>query len=161
MVNVTVLTIVKPMGIGLNIMVKVERFDYRGAEEILKEKGLLSEINEILKRIPSLGTGMHDVISGFLGERGWSVKVKLLRETDYRQDAYKEGIMLEIDLRGSLLDSVHRNFLRAQELYNRKIIDGLVQITEIDREPKFDKMRRDINAFKSVLTVPIYLIGLG
>jgi len=142
-------------------VVKVERFDYRGAEGILKDKGLLSEINEILERIPSLSTGMHDVISGFLGQKGWSIKVNLLKDTDYRQDAFKKGIMLEIDLRGSLLDSVHRNFLRAQELYNRKIVDGLVQITEIDREPKFDKMERDINAFKSVLTVPIYLIGLG
>lgn len=68
--------------------------------------------------------------------------------------------MVEIDLRGSLLDSVHRNFLRAQELYNRKRIEVLVQIVEVHQEPKFSKMKRDITVFKSVLSVPIYLMGL-
>ena len=57
-------------------------------------------------------------------------------------------------------DSVHRNFLRAQELYNRKRVEVLVQIVEVDREPKFSKMKRDITVFKSVLNTPIYLIGL-
>jgi len=142
-------------------MAKIERFNYKNAEAILNEKGLLGEINEILERLHLQETGTHDLISGFLGQKGWSLKVNLLTDTDYKQDAYKNRIMLEIDLRGSLLDSVHRNFLRAQELYNRKIIDAFVQITETERDPKFSKMKRDIESFKSVLTVPIYLFGLS
>jgi len=141
-------------------LVRVERFDYRGAESILVGKGLLSEIDDALKQITSLPTGIHDIISGMLGHKGWNIKMNLLKGTDYQQDAYKQKVMLEIDIK-SVLDSVHRNFLRAQELYNRKIIDVFVQIVSLDREPKFDKMKRDINAFQSVLTVPIYLIGLG
>jgi len=141
-------------------MVKIERFDYRNAESILKGKGLISEIDAILKQITSLTRGTHDILSGLLGQKEWNIKANLLKETGYEQDAYKQKVMVEIDLRG-VIDSVHRNFLRAQELYNRKIIEVLVQITPIEREPQFDKMKRDINAFKSVLTVPIYLIGLG
>lgn len=139
-------------------MIITERFDYRGAESILEKKGLLSEIDDAL--VTPLKTGTHDVISGMLGRKGWSIKVNLLKGTDYQQDAFKQKVMLEIDIR-SVLDSVHRNFLRAQELYNRKVIDVLVQIVSLEREPRFDKMKRDIDAFQSVLTVPIYLIGLG
>jgi len=141
-------------------MVRIKRFDYNGAESILIKKGLLSEIDDVLKQITSLPTGIHDIISGSLGHKGWNIKVNLLKNTDYQQDAYKQKVMLEIDIR-SVLDSVQRNFLRAQELYNRKIIDVFVQIVSLEREPKFDKMKRDVNAFKSVLSVPIYLIGLG
>jgi len=43
---------------------------------------------------------------------------------------------------------------------NRKRVEVLVQIVEVDREPKFSKMKRDITVFKSILSVPIYLIGL-
>ena len=142
-------------------MVKARTYSHSGAERILKEKGLYQEIMEIIRKTPSLGTGTHDMISGFLGEKGWSLKANLLKGTRYQQDAYKQGVLLEIDLRGSLLDSVHRNFLRSQVLYNSKVVDVLVQITEVDREPKYDSMERDIELFKSVLSVPIYLIGLG
>jgi len=141
-------------------LVREKRFDYKGAESILIRKGLLSEIDDVLKKITSLTTGIHDIISGSFGLKGWNIKVNLLKGTDYQQDAFKQKVMLEIDIR-SVLDSVQRNFLRAQELYNRKTIEVLVQIVCLDREPKFNKMKRDINAFKSVLTVPIYLIGLG
>jgi len=99
-------------------------------------------------------------MTGLLARKGWILEVNLLRDTDYKHDAFKEGVLVKIDLRGSLLDSVHRNFLRAQELYNRKRVEVLVQIVEVDREPKFSKMKRDITVFKSVLNIPIYLIGL-
>lgn len=99
-------------------MVRVKRFDYRNAESILIRKGLLSEVDDVLKQITSLTTGTHDIISGLLGHKGWGIKVNLLSGTDYQQDAYKQKVMLEIDIK-SVLDSVQRNFLRAQELFNR------------------------------------------
>ena len=142
-------------------MVKTERFDYNGAIKIIKAKGLLDEINEVVAEVTApLGTPEVRVMTGLLARKGWVLEVNLLTETNYKQDAFKQAILVEIDLRGSLLDSVHRNFLRAQELYNRGQVEVLVQIVEVDREPKFNKMRRDITVFKSVLTVPIYLVGL-
>ena len=142
-------------------MVKSERFDYNGAVKIIKDKGLLDEINEVVAEVkPPLGTPAVRIMTGLLARKGWTLEVNLLTDTDYRHDAFKEGVLVEIDLRGSLLDSVHRNFLRAQELYNRKRVEVLIQIVEVDREPKFSKMKRGITVFKSVLSVPIYLIGL-
>jgi len=142
-------------------MVKFECFSYNGAIKILDVKRLLGEVNEVVGEVTApLGTPAVRVISGLLARKGWALEVNLLEETDYKHDAFKEGVLVEIDLRGSLIDSVHRNFLRAQELYNRKEIEVLVQIVEVDREPKFSKVRRDIAVFKSVLSIPIYLIGL-
>lgn len=59
-----------------------------------------------------------------------------------------------------MIDAVHRNFIRVQEVHNRGLIDVFVQIVEMERAPKFGAIQRDIVAFKSVLKVPIYLIGL-
>jgi len=138
-----------------------ERFDYNGAAKIIEAKGLLDEINEVIAEVaPPLGTRAVHIVSAFLARKDWDLEVNLLTDTAYRHDAFKQGVLVEIDLHGSLLDSVHRNFLRAQELYNRKHVEVLIQIVEVNREPKFSKMRRDIAVFKSVLSVPIYLIGL-
>ncbi len=142
-------------------MVKAQFYEHRGASAVLQRKGLLTEIHDVVSRIPSLGSGTHDMVSGLLGAKKWQLKARLLPGTGYTQDAFKEGVMVEIDLRGSLLDSVHRNFLRAQELFNRRTVEALVQITETERDPKFSNMKRDIEAFSSVLTVPIYLVGLS
>jgi len=140
---------------------KSECFDYNGAGKIIEVKGILDEINEVITEVyPELGTPAVHIIQGLLARKGWSLEVNLLKETDYKHDAFKQGILVEIDLRGSLLDSVHRNFLRAQELYNRKCVEVLIQIVEMNREPKFSKRKRDITVFKSVLSIPIYLIGL-
>ena len=139
-----------------------ECFSYKGAATIIEVKGLLTEINEVIAGATSLSgkSPTHEKIQGLLKNRGWSLEKNLLTNTDYKQDAFKQGILVEIDLHTSSLDSVHRNFLRAQELYNRKRIDVLVQIVGVKQEPQFSKMKRDICVFKSVLSIPIYLIGL-
>jgi len=141
-------------------MVDFERFDHNGAEAVLKRKGLLAEIEDTIKAFPSVAKGSPHLLQELFAQRGWDLEVVLLKETGYRHDAFKDGVLVEIDLRGSLLDAVHRNFLRTQELHNRGLTDVLVQVVEMKREPKFGLMRRDIAAFKSVLRVPIYLIGL-
>ena len=145
----------------MTFMWQPECFDYNGAAKIIERKALLSEINGVVTEVyPQLGTPAVRIITGLLARKGWDLEVNLLKDTDYKHDAFKQGILIEIDLHGSLLDSVHRNFLRAQELYNRKCIEAMIQIVECNREPKFSKMKRDINVFKSVLSVAIYLIGL-
>lgn len=140
--------------------VEVETYDYKNAKSILEEKRLLEEIHESIDSIKTVDKSTGKVLQGLLGSKNWELEKRLLRGTSYAHDAHKERVMLEIDLRGSLLDSVERNFLRAQVLYVEKIIDALVQIVEIERPPKFAHMKRDIDLFKSVLTVPIYLVGI-
>jgi hypothetical protein len=163
-------------------MAGFERFDHNGAEAVLKGRGLLAEIEEVVKElsfvkpeltprelpgvmsadeIKKLPEQMALALQKLFSQRGWKREVVLLEETRYRHDTFKNRVLVEIDLRGSSIDSAHRNFLRAQELHNRGLIDVFVQIVEMESEPKFDAMRRDIVAFKSVLKVPIYLIGVG
>jgi hypothetical protein len=141
-------------------MKRVQDFEYKKAKSILKSKGLLSEINDVLNKIQKLEKRQtHDEICGLLRQKGWRIKEKLLEETNYFQDAFKNGVMVEVDF--SLIDSVHRNFLRAQELFKRGKIEVLVQIVPNNFEPKFDKMKRDIKSFKNALDVPIYLLGVS
>ena len=141
-------------------MVKVQHFEYKKAESILKKKNLLSEINDVLNKIQKLEKRQtHSEICGLLHQKGWRIEEKLLDKTDYLQDAFKNGVMVEVDF--SIIDSVHRNFLRAQELFKRRKVEVLVQIVPNKFEPKFDKMKRDINVFQHTLDVPIYLIGIS
>lgn len=143
-------------------MVEVRTHSYRGAEDVLREKELLLEIEEALQKVESVKSGTTPkVLQGFLVGKGWDIEKVLLKGTKYRHDAYKKGVLIEIDVRGSLIDAVHRNFLRAQVLHIEKRVDVLVQVTDLEREPKFDNVKRDIELYRSVLTVPIYLIGLG
>lgn len=139
----------------------MEIYSHNDADNILKRKNTLLEINEVAEEIASIKPLTSKKANDLFKKRGWNTEIVLLLGTAYRQDAFKDRVLVEIDLRWSVIDAVHRNFLRAQELYNRGIIDVLIQITGIEYEPQFDKVKRDIEQFKSVLTVPIYLIGLG
>jgi hypothetical protein len=138
-----------------------ERFDHNGAEVVLDQKGLLNELNYMITNLESAkGNSTTDKIEDMLDRLEWKRKVVLFNGTGYAHDGFKDRVMLESDQ--SSLDSVHRNFLRAQVLYSEKIIDCLIQIVKIGKgEPRFDHMKRDIGLFSRVLSVPIYLIGLA
>lgn len=89
------------------MMVKFERFDYNGAARIIEAKGLLDEIDEVIGKVdPPLCTPAVRIMTGLLARRGWILEVNLLTDTDYRHDAFKDAVLVEIDLRGSLVDSV-------------------------------------------------------
>ena len=134
-----------------------ETYSYKGASEILRRKSLSREIEYAITDAPIVE---HPVLQGLLGQRGWQVKAYLLEGTRYMQDAFKDRVLVEIDLKGSLLDSVHRNFLRAQLLMVLGKIDVLVQIVETQRDPKFQSIKRDVEMFSPVITVPILLLGV-
>lgn len=145
--------------LNLNVMVnQPESYSYRKGADVIERKGLKDEIYRAVTDAPSID---HSIIQGMLGMKGWVMKAYLLEGTRYVQDAYKDRVLAEIDLKGSLLDSVHRNFLRAQLLFVTKKVDVLVQVVELDRDPKFSNIKRDIELFSPVLTVPILLIGVG
>ena len=134
-----------------------ETYSYKEANEILKRKSLFKEIEYAITDAPIVE---HSVLQGLLGQKGWRVKAYLLEGTRYMQDAFKDRVLVEIDLKGSLLDSVHRNFLRAQLLMVLGKVDMLVQVVETQRDPKFQSIKRDIEMFSPVLTVPILLLGV-
>ena len=135
-------------------------FDSNNASSVLNSKHLLQQIMGILQNsnMTLKKHQTHDAICGALSQNGWQIKHNLLVGTNYAQDAFNSEVLIEVDF--SIIDSVHRNFLRAEELFRRGTIKAFVQIVPIDFEPKFEFMQRDIQLFGNVLHVPIYLIGV-
>jgi len=86
----------------------------------------------------------------------------MLKETTWRWDAYyeKDEIKVAVSIELSLIDAVHRDFLRAILAHWRGDINVLVYVTSTFKEPKFRNVKRDIEIFKEILAVPVLLIGL-
>jgi hypothetical protein len=136
-------------------MVKHELYSYLDADKILKRKGLLDEVEVALQNIKRVN---HREIQAEFYNKGWTIERKIFSETTWAWDAYKDKVAVSVEL--SLIDAVHRDFLRAILAQKKGDLDVLVYITSTSKEPKFQNVKRDIAIFKEILNVPILLIGL-
>jgi len=136
-------------------MAEIEIFVYKDADLILESKGLLQEVKSILLSVSKI---THDEIQSMFRLWGWSIERYMLRETTWRWDAAKDKVAVSIEL--SLIDAVHRDFLRALLAHKHGDLDVLVYVTSTFNEPKFQNVKRDIEIFKDIMTIPILLVGL-
>lgn len=137
----------------------LERFDYKDASIILKRKGLLSEVERILGAIDKAD---HKEIQRLLRIKGWETEKRILSGTTWAWDAYKNKVVVSIEF--SLIDAVHRDFLRLLMWHQDNKVEAVVYVTTTFKEPKFRNVKRDIemfqNSYPSLVPVPIYLVGL-
>jgi len=131
-------------------------YDYMEAKNILRQKGLLQQIIQVVHGASEVD---HKVIQACFRQSGWEVEKGLLSEVNWPWDAYKDRVVVSIEF--SLIDAVHRDFLRALLLKNQGKIDVMVYVTTTFKEPKFKNVKRDIEVFKEILSVPIFIIGLS
>lgn len=136
--------------------VRALHYNFKNAKTRLIEKDLLSEIHQIINSIDSVD---HRHIQGAFGKAGWAIEYKIHHEVNWAWDAYKDKVAVSIEL--SLIDAVHRDFLRAVLAKRHNNLDILVYVTSASKEPKFHNVKRDIEIFKELLTFPILLIGLA
>jgi len=136
-------------------MIELELFVYKDADKILENKGLLQEVKTILLSASKVD---HTDIQEMFRLWNWTLERYIIEETAWRWDAYKDKVAVSIEL--SLIDAVHRDFLRAILAQNRGTLDVLVYVTSTSREPKFLNVKRDIEIFQDMLTAPILLVGL-
>jgi len=136
-------------------MVKYESFVYWDAGKILQEKGLFEEIKDILRNIKRVN---HEKIQAEFRNSGWIVEKRIFSNTTWAWDAYKDKVAVSVEL--SLIDAVHRDFLRAILAQKKGSLDVLVYVTSTLKEPRFQNVKRDLVIFKEILPVPILLIGL-
>jgi len=136
-----------------------ESFDYMDAAVVLERKGLLSQINRILDEI---GKADHTKIQELFKREGWETEKRILPETTWAWDAYKDRVVVSIEF--SLIDAVHRDFFRLLMWHQDNKVDAVVYITTTFKEPKFENVKRDLeilrSKYSSLLMVPIYLVGL-
>lgn len=136
-------------------MVELELFAYRDADKVLESKGLLQEVKSILLSVSKVD---HNEIQELFRLKDWALESYILKETTWRWNAYKDKVAVSVEL--SLIDAVHRDFLRAILAQKRGKIDALIYVTSTLKEPKFRNVKRDIKIFDEILTVPILLVGL-
>lgn len=137
-------------------MVEYELFAFKGADEILESKGLLREVKAVLQTVKRVD---HREIQAEFHNKGWMIERKIFSQTIWAWDAYKDKVAVSIEL--SLIDAVHRDFLRAILAQKHNELDVLVYVASTFKEPKFQNVKRDIEIFKEILTVPILLAGLS
>jgi len=136
-------------------MVEIKLFVFKDADKTLAEKGLLQQAKNILQKVERVN---HKEIQAEFYNKGWILEKRIFSETAWAWDAYKDKVAVSVEL--SLIDAVHRDFLRAILAQKRGTLDVLVYVTSTSKEPKFHNVKRDIEVFKEILTVPILLVGL-
>lgn len=135
------------------------RYSFRKAEEILKGKGQLSTILAAASLTDLSSREDHDKVKQFFNNSGWDIEVRKFPVETYSLDAFKEGTGLEIER--SLIDAIHRMLFRCIWAYNKEELDLLVFIIPTYKEPKFEKVKRDIQAFREIIPYPVYLVGVN
>ncbi|GAH37509.1 unnamed protein product, partial [marine sediment metagenome] len=135
---------------------KAEVYSYNDAERVLREKGLLSEVWQIVDSIHSIN---HNQIQDLFSQKGWDVEYKIHPRVRWAWDAYKDRVPVSIEL--SLIDAVHRDFLRLLLWDYDDKVDAVVYITSKNREPKFKNVKRDLEIFRPIFKIPVLLIGLS
>jgi len=136
-------------------MVLYELFAFRDADKILESKGLLQEVKNVMVSVLFV---KHVAIQTWFQKFGWGVEHYIFKETQWRWDAFKDKVAVSIEL--SLIDAVHRDFLRAILAHRQGRIEALGYVTSMSKEPKFENVKRDIEIFREILNFPILLIGL-
>lgn len=137
------------------VMVEIEVFPYRDADKVLESKGLLQEVKSILISPSKVD---HGEIQEMFRLWNWSLERYIFQGVTWRWDAYKEKVAVSVEL--SLIDAVHRDFLRAILAHRHGDLDVLVYVTSTFKEPKFHNVRRDVEIFEELLDFPILLVGL-
>jgi hypothetical protein len=134
-------------------------FSFKNAEDLLRQKGQISTIVEAASLTDLSSQADHDTVQKFLYNKGWNIEISKFPIASYRLDAFKEGTGIEIER--SLIDAIHRSLFRCLWSYSKRQLDGLVFIVPTYKEPSFENIKRDIEAFKEVIPFPIYLIGVN
>jgi len=135
---------------------KVLLYNHYDAEQILKNKGLLNEVHQIVKDINSVD---HKHIQNLFSQKGWDLEHEIHPKVRWAWDAYKDKIPVSIEL--SLIDAVHRDLLRLILWKHENKVDAVVYITSTFKEPKFENVKRDLEIFRPIFDLPVLLIGLG
>jgi len=138
---------------------KISFFSFKKAEDILRGKGQLSVLVEAASLTDLSSQADHNNVQTFLNDNGWNIEVTKFPITSYRLDAFKEGTGVEIER--SLIDAIHRSLFRCLWSYSKGQLDCLVLISPTYKEPRFENIKRDIEAFEDVIPYPIFLIGVN
>jgi hypothetical protein len=148
-------------------------YNYRFAEEILNSKlHIKREIENIIKETQlKIGEkGNQKLLQQKFKEYGWEIEPSIIQDssdirTRMKMDCIKERVGVEIEFAHHV--HVYHEWLKFLVAYEQNIVDVAVQILYDDsvkhkpNAPLIKKASRELESFfKSVITIPIYIIGI-
>jgi len=138
---------------------RIITFDFRQAEENLERKGQLVDLKQAASLTDLSSEEDHDDVQSFLKVKNWEIETTKFPVSYYRLDAFKNKTAVEIER--SLIDAIHRSLFRCIWSYHRKLLDVLVLIVPTYKEPKFQNVVRDLQAFEQIIPFSVYVIGVN
>ena len=133
-------------------------FSYHDAENVLKNKKLLKEIEEINVSLKP-EEAQHNSIQRQFQQRGWQLEKYIFNEVTWTWDAYKDKVAVSIEF--SLIDAIQRDLLRAILSNMQGELDVLVFELDLGiSQPHFENVKQQLEIFSSILKFPIYLMGI-
>lgn len=134
-------------------------FDFGQAENNLERKGQLLDLKEAACLTDLSSEKDHDDVQSFLEARNWEIETTKFPVSYYRLDAFKNKTAVEIER--SLIDAIHRSLFRCIWSYHRNLLDVLVFIVPTYKEPKFQNVVRDLQAFEQIIPFSVYVVGVN
>jgi len=138
---------------------RIVTFDFRQAEQILERKDQLVDLKQAASLTDLSSKKDHDNIQSFLEAKNWEIETTKFPVPYYRLDAFKNKTAVEIER--SLIDAIHRSLFRCIWSHNRKLLNVLVFIVPTYKEPKFQNVVRDLQAFEQIIPYSVYVIGVN
>ena len=133
-------------------------FSYNDAENVLRSKNILKEIEEINISIKP-EQAQHNSIQKQFQQRGWRLEKYIFNEVTWTWDSYKDKVAVSIEF--SLINAIQRDLLRAILANKKGELDVLVFELDLSISgPQFENVKRQLEIFSSILKFPIYLIGI-
>lgn len=151
---------------------RFERFSFRFAEEILNSKlALKNEIETtILGLRLDLGSTLRphqQIVNSFL-QRGWRPEKSVSKDFKMRHDLIKGRVAVEIET--SHVIHTYKDYLKFLSSFNEGKIDlgilivytqGFIKKYNLPHaKPSLRKVKKDLQFFRLIIPVPIYVIGL-
>jgi len=153
---------------------RYDKYSYRFAEEILNSKlELKKEIEDIIRQIDAKTfqgneDKPHDIIKRAFINKGWSEEEIISEKIKMKHDLFKQRIAIEIET--SHIVHTYKDYLKFLLSFNEDKIDVGILIVYSDSyvkkyrlgsdKPKLSKVKKDLNLLRTVVPVPIYVIGL-
>ncbi len=131
-------------------------FSFRNAEELLQSKNQLSTISQASSLTSLESEADHEKVKQFLSENGWEVEVIKGPIDRFKFAAFKDGI--GVQTLNSTSEVIHGALFRAIWAHAKEQMDLLVFIIPTSQRPGFEEIKRDIQAFREIITIPVLLI---
>ena len=149
-------------------MVIKEQYAFRSADRVLQEKGdVFQEIYDLLQPIKLVNRDTKKVnneIKSAFRLKSWNTEELVLHGSQYRYDAFKNGIAIEVEL--SLHAYTYRDyfkFLLGNQIGKTDICILIVRHESAQTDPAqvtFSRVLSDLEVFQKIIDIPILVIGI-